>query len=358
MGGAEMQIQMLLTRLRQQGHFEIHYVTRNVTPTYNSEGYFLHRIPARRAISGTFILDIPSVIGLLNDIRPDVIYQRVGCIYTGLAARYAVRRHGRMVWHVAHDRDLTPLPWRRSWRAPFEQLNRASIEYAARHADTIVVQNREQRMLLQHHFGRYDGIQIRNFHPTPQGAQTKPSDIVTVCWIANVKKFKRPSLFVQLAEDFKDRADMRFVMIGAPPTVWGEWSQTLERINHLPNLQYLGAQSQEEVNAFLATAHILVNTSTLEGFPNTFIQAWLRQTAVASMSANPDGVFDNQLYGVCANDNYQELRRAVELLARDVTLRDDMVKRALTFARTNFSERNIDYLIDVLETPPPFTAEK
>ncbi len=55
---------------------------------------------------------------------------------------------------------------------------------------------------------------------------------------------------------------------------------------------FCGAISQQEVNAELANAHVLVNTSLYEGFPNTFIQAWMRRTVVVSLNVNPDGIFD------------------------------------------------------------------
>jgi hypothetical protein len=42
------------------------------------------------------------------------------------------------------------------------------------------------------------------------------------------------------------------------------------------NLEYVGPVSLEEVNVWLARSSIFVNTSLpRQGFPNTFIQAWL-----------------------------------------------------------------------------------
>lgn len=41
-------------------------------------------------------------------------------------------------------------------------------------------------------------------------------------------------------------------------------------------MRYLGECSIEEVNKILAGAHVFVNTSTVEGCSNTFIQACIK----------------------------------------------------------------------------------
>jgi glycosyltransferase involved in cell wall biosynthesis len=50
----------------------------------------------------------------------------------------------------------------------------------------------------------------------------------------------------------------------------------MRAIQSVTNVDYLGARRQREVNELLARAHVLVNTSITEGYPNTFIQAWQR----------------------------------------------------------------------------------
>ena len=69
-----------------------------------------------------------------------------------------------------------------------------------------------------------------------------------------------------------------------PPVRTGWQASLMRSIEATPNLEYLGQRTHAEVNELLARAHIFVNTSTHEGFPNTFIQAWLREVAVVSLS--------------------------------------------------------------------------
>jgi glycosyltransferase involved in cell wall biosynthesis len=169
-----------------------------------------------------------------------------------------------------------------------------------------------------------------------------------VCWVANLKPLKQPELFVRLAFDFRHRADVEFVMVGAQQMHAKAWDRLLASMRNLQNLRYVGSQPQSAVEQLIASAHVLVNTSTIEGFPNTFIQAWLRKVPVVSLSVNPDGVFDAERYGICASGSYDRLRDAVEQLITESSLRSRIGERANTFARERFSESNIEQVIRLL----------
>ncbi len=348
MGGAEMQVRMLVGRLLTLDCFDLHYVARRIDPTHSPEGYSLHLIPSYGAVSGTFLFDVPHLLRLLKRLQPDVIYQRVGCAYTGAAAYFSHRSQRRMVWHISSDRDLMPLAWRLSWRSPIEQLNKSMIEYGARRADAVIVQNSQQAALLHRYYGRSDAVHVPNFHVAPSAPMVKPADRVTVCWVGNIKSLKQADVFVRLAIDFQERPDVEFVMVGAPQMRQNEWERLLAKIRGSPNLNYRGPQPQAVVEELLARAHVLVNTSAYEGFPNTFIQSWLRAVPVISLCVNPDGVFDDDRYGICAEGSYERLRAALDRLVTDSILRSRIGERSSSFARERFSERNVDQIIRLL----------
>jgi glycosyltransferase involved in cell wall biosynthesis len=169
-----------------------------------------------------------------------------------------------------------------------------------------------------------------------------------VCWIGNIKPLKQPELFLRLASDLCYRSNVEFRMVGSPQMQGQAWEFLVARMRKLPNLQYSGFQPHSTIDNLLSTAHVLVNTSYVEGFPNTFIEAWLREVPVVSLSVNPDGVFDEDRFGICANGSYERLREAVERLIANSVLRAQMGQRARTFARERFSERNIEEVIQVI----------
>ena len=348
MGGAEMQVRMLVERLVDLDAFDVHCLARNTDPHHLGDGYSVHRIPPRRRLAGTYLLDVPDVVRLLHRLQPDVIYQRVACSYTGAAAYFARKYRRRMVWHVSSDRNLMPVPWRLSMRSPFEQLNRRFIDYGARRADVIIVQNLAQAELLRRNYGRSDAVHIPNFHSVPTLPPTKTNDRFLVCWIGNIKELKQPELFLRLASDLRSRSNVEFCMVGAPQMKRKAWESLLTKIRALPNLRYSGFQPHEAIDDLLSAAHVLVNTSSVEGFSNTFIEAWLREVPVVSLSVNPDGVFDGDRFGICAHGSYERLRDGVEGLITDSIVRARMGQRARAFARERFSERNIGQVIQVI----------
>jgi glycosyltransferase involved in cell wall biosynthesis len=126
----------------------------------------------------------------------------------------------------------------------------------------------------------------------------KPNDRIRVCWIANLKPLKQPELFVQLANEFKEEQALEFVMIGRSEKQYDALIRDTEKM--LPNFNYLGELSNDEVNKVLEESHILVNTSQYEGFSNTFIQAWMRKVAVISLNSNPDGLLSTGEIGFLA----------------------------------------------------------
>jgi glycosyltransferase involved in cell wall biosynthesis len=122
----------------------------------------------------------------------------------------------------------------------------------------------------------------------------------------------------------------------------------MERIARTPNLEYLGELPIEAVNQRMAQAAIHVNTSSLEGFPNTFIQAWAQGAVVATISVDPAEEGMEKLgIGICAG-SFERLRTVIDELARSPQRRLAIAERAFAFAHENHSLARGAQLADLM----------
>ena len=189
---------------------------------------------------------------------------------------------------------------------------------------------------------------VRNFQPLPPRLPPKVTAPVEVLWVANFKEVKRPELFVQLAESFTGRDDLKFTMVGRPSERQHRFGELMERIKRTANLEYLGELSIEAVNQRMAQAAIHVNTSSFEGFPNTFIQAWAQGAVVVTLAVDPEEEGMEKLgIGVCAG-SFERLKTTIAELAGAPQRRLEMADRAFAFAQANHSLTHGARLADMM----------
>jgi glycosyltransferase involved in cell wall biosynthesis len=348
-GGAEYQISLLIDALAAADRYDIHYLARFVDKRERARKYQVSKIGSEGPIPRLgYLIDGPSLYRKLREFDPCLIYQRVAGGYTGICAYYSRRREVPMLWHVAHDTDVMPQHLDRSRNFVRLRLEKSAVEYGLRRATRIVVQTRHQAELLQANYGRTADAVIANFHP-PATEPIDKSGPLTVVWIANLKPWKRPEVFVRLARSFIGRDDVRFIMVGAPAAA-SEWQTSLLRsIEETENLQYVRQRTLDEVNELLARAHLFVNTSTHEGFPNTFIQAWLRGAVVVSLNVDPDQTLEKQQVGIAAHSE-SELTAAVRSLIEDPERRSAYATRGRDHAMARHSLRNAEELVHLIDS--------
>lgn len=335
-GGAQYQAECIAGLLQEDPANEVFYLSGRVGPNPAARGYTLLSISRRRGRRRFGrVFQAPGLFALLSRLRPHLIYQRIGCAYTGVAAFYARRSGCRMVWHVAHDADVTPFDWRVSANLPFRWLEKRMLEYGLRHANAVIVQSERQAELLERHYGRRPTAVVLNAHPAPCESLRKGPG-VEVLWVANLKAWKRPELFLRLARDLARLQGVRFTMVGSAYRESQRRARFEAELAASPNVNYLGAQSLAAVNALMARAHLFVNTSVAEGFPNTYIQAWMRAVPVVSLGVDPGGVLVRERIGVCAQ-SYETLRAAVEELSTHPADLQAMGRRARDYALARHS---------------------
>lgn len=348
MGGSQYQAKLLIEELYRAHGASVTYFAARTSSQRHFTDHEVVRVGHGKAPRhyGHF-WDYFQLQKALRNFAPDVIYQRVGCAYTGISALYAKRSGTPMIWHIASAGDCQkPPPVRQLLGRPHVFIESRLAKRGVVDADVIVAQSQEQVTALQENFGRTPDRLIRNFQEVPE-AIDKRLDRLTVLWIGNLKRIKRPELFIEIASQFRQHSEIDFVMIGRgyrSPSVQGRFEQVLKRNT---NLKYLGALPQEEVNRWLERSHLLVNTSQSEGFSNTFIQAWMRAVPVLTLGVNPDGLLDGGCLGSSC-DSTSEVAESIRRLTSDLGMLRDMGEESRQYAVDQFSMKNAAELADLI----------
>jgi glycosyltransferase involved in cell wall biosynthesis len=181
----------------------------------------------------------------------------------------------------------------------------------------IVAQTIHQQQLLLSRFGRRADV-IRN----PISSLPDRSTLTTtaphcdVIWIGRADRFsKRADLAVELARRLtqlrftlvmnpRDRRVFRELMAQVPPSA---------RV--VPQIPW------NQIDNYIASASMLLNTSDAEGFPNTFLQAARLGVPIVSRGVDPDQMLSRHGCGVVAGDGFDLMSAAILQLASDPSRR-------------------------------------
>jgi glycosyltransferase involved in cell wall biosynthesis len=351
LGGSQIQARHLIAALWRNHSAVVRYFAARVSQPTDFEDHDIEIVTRHEDLHryGHF-WDYFRLQKALAEFRPDVIYQRIGCAYTGIAAQFARRTGTPMVWHLASDKDcqVKSLSWGKLLR-PHKAVEDYLASQGPKHADVIVAQTYDQADLLERNYGRRPDLVVRNFQPMPAEA-SKDNSRFRVVWVANLKPVKRPDEFLKLAEAISDVSNVEFTMIGAPYMDKVKQTRFEDLLYRCKNVQYLGSLPEARVLDEMRRANLLVNTSVREGFSNTFIQAWMCGMPVMTLGINPDGLLDKEWLGFCCA-SVQDMAHKMRQLAGSLDELKQTGVRCRKYADRHFSMSNCDklaaHLIDI-----------
>jgi glycosyltransferase involved in cell wall biosynthesis len=272
-----------------------------------------------------------SVMAALRRADADVYY--TSCASTAVAQIVlAARRVGaRTIFRIASDSDCDPARLLiRLWR------DRKIYEYGLARVDAILAQSEFQRDAMARNYGRDSRIAGMLVEPGPPPAafDARSRDAL---WVSNIRRVKRPDLLLELAGRLPR---LSFEMVGGPlPGDEALYAQTARDAGNAGNLDFRGLVPYRMVSLAYARARVFVNTSDMEGFPNSFLQAWINGVPVVSFF-DPDGVIRREGLGVAVG-SMDEMQAAVQSLASDPGAWQAASERCLRFMKREFSEDKV-----------------
>ena len=338
-GGEQVQQTLLAKALARRG-FEISMVVYDYGQLDCTRWHNVNTHKAFRADAGLPILRFvyPRWITMWSAMRradADIYYLSCAGMQLGLAALFCQRYGRKFVYRVAHDTDCEPDKLLiKYWR------DKKLYEYGLRRANGILVQSIQQQHALRANYGLRSRVAAMLVEP----AEKQGVHSIDVLWVNNLRKFKRPDLFLALA---KKIPQLNFHMIGGDQPGSGELFEKIKaEAGHIENLTFHGRVPYHEIGEKYASARVFVNTSDTEGFPNSYLQAWIRGTPVVAFF-DPDALIQREKLGfsVCSLD---DMARAVMQLASNHRLWLDSSARCKTYMKRVYGEnRAISAYLDM-----------
>jgi glycosyltransferase involved in cell wall biosynthesis len=222
--------------------------------------------------------------------------------------------------------------------------------WGLKRTDIIIAQSEDQRRGFRDNFGINAQVVpsiCESLNPSCAVEMTSDGSVkeVDVLWAGNSLPKKRQEVVFELARLLSDRT-FAIAMNKSDDVRFAEATKEAEK---LPNVTFLGTVSPVEMEEWFKKTKLFLNTSIREGFPNTFLQAWMNGVPVVSLNIDPDKIIEKNRLGHVVNkkeglkdqSDFNDLARDaavyVETLLNDNVIRKEMEKRAVLYIKKNHS---------------------
>lgn len=319
-GGSELQ-QSLIGKELVKKHYDVSFIVynNNIPSFENVDGVtFFKTINKDFKFTGisSYIICLKSLWYAMKLADADVYYQRGSGRETGIVALFCFLKRKKFIFALSSDVDIDGTFFK---NAKFHE--KILYYLGLKTADVIVVQNQYQKKILKSKFNQ-ESLVIKNVFSL-QSSETNAKKSLNVLWVGTIRpEWKQPELFLKLA---KSMPNAKFQMIGGASSNTEFFQSIKNKAKKIPNLNFLGFIPYPDVNRYFAESAIFVNTSTHEGFPNTFLQAWANYTPIVSLNVDPDEVICNRKLGYHPK-TFEKMVSDVNELLKNEILRMEMGK--------------------------------
>lgn len=310
-GGAELQQTLLAKALAAQG-YDVSMVVADYGQPDGAAWDGIRTYKAYRPQAGIPVLRFihPRWTGLwaaMKRARADIYYTSCAGALLGQVVLFA-RLHGaKVIFRIASNSDCDPAAVLiRYWR------DKRLYRYGLRRADLVLAQTPGQQQALLKNFRRESRVVASMTDTNGRRPGFEERDI-SVLWVGNIRALKRPELLLEAARKLPA---LRFHIIGGPmPGSENLYEQVRAAALQLPNVHFHGPIPYQEVGTFYERARVFVGTSEIEGFPNTYLQAWGRGTPVVAF-LDPEHL-------IARNGMGRAVTSVAQMCAQIVALSDD-----------------------------------
>jgi glycosyltransferase involved in cell wall biosynthesis len=223
----------------------------------------------------------------------DLYYTSCAGMQVGLVALFCRHFRKGFVFRIASDTDCDGS----RLLVPFAR-DRWLYAYGLRRADAILVQSVSQAEALARNYGLASSV-AGMMVEKPQPAAVRDIDVL---WVSNIRREKRPDRILELAGRLPE---VKIHMVGGSlPDEEALFREVEDAAKTRSNISFHGRLPYWDANELYARSKVLVNTSDVEGFPNSYLQAWIRGVPVVTL-IDPDRVIEREGLGVAAGSPEQ-----------------------------------------------------
>ncbi|MDR9409805.1 MAG: glycosyltransferase family 4 protein [Balneolaceae bacterium] len=331
LGGSELQCDFIATELTRRG-YDVTYVVpggekEKYHTTYNVITCMQNSVEIEASIVKT---------------NPDIVYWRFNKNFFFDTVRKLKKHPCKFTFSASSAYDVNwflykkSVPFRKNIPRFFKSIKE---QMGMRYVDAVIVNNESHLNKLP--------VKHQTFIPNGMTDEVEEFswDKPYCAWIANIKKIKRPELFIDLSKVMKG-IGIDCLMVGDIQERGYLWINNRENLPS--NLHYLGQKSLKEVNGILKNSMIHVHTCLAEGFPNVFIQAWLQSVPSVSFGFDPSNYIKNNNLGFTADENWDLFVEQIMQLINNPEKRNKLGSNANTFALEMFQiEKSVTKLENV-----------
>jgi glycosyltransferase involved in cell wall biosynthesis len=321
-GGSEVDLYLIATNLAKDPMYEVDFVLGDFSQD-NIEHRQNVRVIKSYDIKSNKMFQIMVLLKKLIFSNSDIYFQQNASGGTFFIALLAKILGKKFIYRTASDIDCNGQFIRDN---PLEGF---LYKCGIRMASTVVTQNYSNQRQLKQNFN-IDAIVVKNaLNLTEINLDLKK----TILWVARSEKLKQPGIFLDLADKFPNN---KFVMI-CPSANNNSVDMNLlqERVKNIKNVEFIDYVTYHDIFTYFDDAKLFVNTSTYEGFPNTFAQALCASVPIVSLNVNPDNFLSEYNCGFCAGGDLTLMLSEVESLISGRDYWNEKSANARKYAENN-----------------------
>lgn len=325
-GGGSVQLFLLSKEFAKNPIFKVSVLTGDYNLKFKKRIEIYDDIKLHICIPISFMTEFKFALNIffkLIRINPDIVIQRAAGSRTGIIALYCKIFKKKFIYSVAHEIDINGIACK-GFSGKLYKFGLINSSYIiAQHNDQLRFYNEWRKKIFQ------------NIKVIKSGYQIDPVNIESkseILWVARAEKWKRAELFLKLAESFKNE---RFLMILNRGTDDKYWKYIYNEAKHRNNVEFLEFIPFEKIDEYFKHSKVFVNTSTFEGFPNTFIQAAKNKTPILSVNVNPDDFLNKFKCGFYCKNSLNELINKLRLLLENTELYNEYTNNCYEYAKRN-----------------------